>query len=62
MNKMLKGGDRMTPKQLAAELGIDAKKLRSWLRKEHARDGSAKGTSWAIDAKAVRAARKHFAK
>jgi hypothetical protein len=66
----MKGGDRMsnartskavTPKELAAELNIDAKRLRGFLRKEFSRDPAVKGSTWAIDAKAVKAARARFA-
>jgi len=64
-----KGGDTMaskaktyTPKELAAELGIDPKVLRGWLRKEHTRQASAKNTSWVIPAKVAAEARKAFAK
>jgi hypothetical protein len=52
----------MTPKELAAELGIDAKVLRNWLRKEHTRTAEAKNTSWVIPAKVCAEARKVFAK
>jgi len=63
------GGDSMatktksfTPKELAAELGIDPKVLRNWLRKEHTRVAEAKNTSWVITAKVAAEARKVFAK
>jgi hypothetical protein len=51
-----------TPKELAAELGVDPKVLRGWLRKEHTRLASAKNTSWVITAKVAADARKAFAK
>lgn len=51
-----------TPKELAAELGIDPKVLRNWLRKEHTRVAEAKNTSWVITAKVAAEARKVFAK
>lgn len=51
-----------TPKDLAAELGVDPKVLRGWLRKEYPRAAEAKNTSWVIDAKVTAAARKAFAK
>lgn len=51
-----------TPKELAAELGIDPKVLRNWLRKEHTRVAEAKNTSWVITAKVAADARKAFAK
>jgi len=49
------------PADLAKELGIDAKVLRNYLRKEHTRAAEAKNTSWSIDAKVAAAARKAFA-
>jgi len=53
----------MTPKALAEELGIDAKRLRGWLRgSEFARDAEAKNTTWAITPEAADAARAKFAK
>ena len=52
----------MTPKELASELGIDAKVLRGWLRKEHPRAAEAKNTSWVIPANVCAQARKVFAK
>jgi predicted site-specific integrase-resolvase len=51
-----------TPKELAAELGVDPKVLRNWLRKEHTRVSEAKNTSWVITAKVAADARKAFAK
>lgn len=52
----------MTPKQLAAELDIDPKRLRSYLRKEYGREAEVKGTSWLITDEAADAAREKFAK
>jgi len=51
-----------TPKELAAEIGIDPKVLRNHLRKVHTRKAEAKNTSWIIDAKAAAECRKAFAK
>lgn len=51
-----------TPKELAAELGVDPKVLRGWLRKEHTRVAEAKNTTWVITAKVAADARKAFAK
>jgi hypothetical protein len=63
-----KGGDTMTdapatiaPKALAAELGVDPKRLRSYLRANHARAAEAKNTAWAITTDVADAAREHFA-
>lgn len=54
--------DALTPKALAEEIGIDAKSLRGFLRKEFARTAEAKNTSWIITPDAADAARAHFAK
>ena len=51
-----------TPKELAAELGVDPKVLRGWLRKEFPRKAEAKNTSWVIPAKVAAEAKKVFAK
>lgn len=51
----------LTPKQLAAELGIDPKRLRGWLRKEHTRTNELHNSSWTIDAEVADAARAKFA-
>jgi len=51
----------IAPKDLAAELGIDPKRLRGWLRKEFARKAEQKNTSWAIDEVTANAARERFA-
>lgn len=52
----------MTPKELAAELGISPKVLRAYLRKNHTRSNDAKNTSWVIPAKVASDCRKAFAK
>jgi predicted site-specific integrase-resolvase len=52
----------LTPKALAEDIGIDAKVLRSFLRKEYPRPVEAKNTSWIVPTEAANAARKHFAK
>lgn len=54
--------DALTPKALAEEIGIDAKVLRSFLRKEYTRPQEAKNTSWIVPTDAANAARAHFAK
>lgn len=51
-----------TPKELAADIGVDPKVLRGWLRKEHTRKAEAKNTSWVITAKVAADAKKAFAK
>jgi hypothetical protein len=51
-----------TPKELAAEIGIDPKILRGYLRKNFTRLAEAKNTAWIIDATTAAAARKAFAK
>jgi hypothetical protein len=52
----------VTPKALANELGIDPKRLRSYLRANFTRSNEVKNTSWAITPDAAKAAREHFAK
>lgn len=47
---------------LANELGIDAKVLRNYLRKNHTRPAEAKNTTWVIPESVANAARKAFAK
>jgi hypothetical protein len=54
--------DTITPKALAEEIGIDAKVLRSYLRKEFPRPTEVKNQSWIITADAANAAREKFAK
>lgn len=51
-----------TPKELAAEIGIDPKVLRAYLRKNHTRSLEAKNTSWIIPATVATAAKKSFEK
>jgi hypothetical protein len=51
-----------TPKALAAEIGIDPKVLRAYLRKNHTRIAEAKNTSWIIPETVAKAARKAFEK
>ena len=54
--------DTLTPKALAEEIGVDAKVLRSYLRKEFPRPVEAKNTTWIITPDAADAARAKFAK
>ena len=51
-----------TAKELAAEIGIDPKLLRNYLRKEHTRKPEAKNTSWNISAAQAKAAKAFFSK
>jgi uncharacterized glyoxalase superfamily protein PhnB len=50
----------ITPKALAAELGIDPKRLRGHLRKNHSRAAEAKNTTWLIPADVADDVRTHF--
>jgi hypothetical protein len=50
----------ISPKELAAELNIDPKRLRAYLRKEYARKPEEKNTSWRIPESTANAARKFF--
>ena len=50
------------PSELAAEIGVDAKVLRAYLRKNHTRAAEAKNTSWIITSDVADAARKAFKK
>lgn len=52
----------MTPKELAAKLGTDPKKLRAFLRANFSRPAEAKNTSWIVGEDAQKAAAEHFAK
>lgn len=52
----------LTPTALATELKVDPKRLRAWLRANHARPAEAKNTSWTITAPVARAARAYFKK
>jgi predicted site-specific integrase-resolvase len=54
--------DALTPKALAEEIGIDAKVLRSFLRKEFPRPVEVKNTTWIIPTDAADKAREKFAK
>ncbi len=54
--------DTITPKALAEEIGIDAKVLRAYLRKEFTRSNEVKNTSWIITPEAADAAREKFKK
>jgi len=51
-----------TPKELAAEIGIDPKILRNYLRKAHSRTLEAKNTAWIITPAVAADCRKAFAK
>jgi hypothetical protein len=51
-----------TPKELAAEIGVDPKVLRAYLRKNHTRPAEAKNTSWIVPATVAAAAKKAFEK
>jgi len=65
-HKHAKGGDDMaktySATELANEIGVNAKVLRSYLRRNHTRVAEAKNTTWVIDAKVANAAKKAFAK
>ena len=50
----------MRPRQLAKELGIDAKSLRSWLRDEYPRSPLEIGCPWVLSPNVVTCARRHF--
>jgi hypothetical protein len=49
-----------TPSELAAELKVDAKRLRAYLRSTHTRNPEAKNTSWALSEAQARDVREHF--
>ncbi len=51
----------MTPKELAKELEINPKNLRSYLRKEFPRSADEKNTSWKLTEAQIEAARAKFA-
>lgn len=51
-----------TPKELANEIGVDAKVLRAYLRKNHTRPNEAKNTTWIIPASVAATAKKAFVK
>jgi hypothetical protein len=48
------------PGELAAELGIESKRLRDWLRKNHPRREDEKHARWVLDDAIVAAARTYF--
>jgi hypothetical protein len=50
----------MTPKELAEQLEVDPKRVRAYLRSNHARAIEAKNTSWQIPAAVVKDVREHF--
>lgn len=50
----------MTPSELARDLGISPKKLRSWLRTTYPRHPSEHGQSWYLSKAQANAAREHF--
>ena len=50
----------VTPKDLAEELGVDAKRIRAFLRQEFTRPGEAKNTSWFLSDEAAEAVRDRF--
>ena len=52
----------ITPTELAKELDVDAKRVRSYLRANHARSAEDKNTSWMLSADVVKATRAHFTK
>jgi hypothetical protein len=54
--------NHMTPKELATELGVDPKRLRSFLRGAFPRPLEAKNTSWQISDEAIEAAKAKFVK
>jgi len=49
-----------TPKALAEELNIDAKRIRAFLRQEMTRDAESKNTSWLLSEKQAEAVRVRF--
>lgn len=48
------------PEELATRLGVSGKVLRAWLRANHARPATAKGTSWIVPERVAKEAAKHF--
>lgn len=50
----------MRPEELAPELGISAKHLRSWLRERYPRPADMKHQPWHLTEAQVRVARSHF--
>lgn len=51
-----------SPKELALEIGVDAKVLRAYLRRNHARPATAKNTSWIVPAAVATKAKEAFKK
>lgn len=51
----------IAPAALAAELNIDPKRLRAYLRQNHTRPADRKNTTWAIAPDVADAARTRFA-
>lgn len=51
----------LTAPELARQLGVDPKRLRSWLRNQGWRSPAEHGARWLLDEHQVRAARQHFA-
>jgi predicted site-specific integrase-resolvase len=51
-----------TPKELAAEIGVDAKVLRGYLRKNHTRPEEVKNQTWIITQEVADAAKAKFKK
>jgi predicted transcriptional regulator len=49
-----------TPKELAEELGVDAKRIRAFLRQDMTRAAEAKNTSWILSAEQADAVRERF--
>jgi hypothetical protein len=49
------------PSELAEELGINAKTLRAYLRRQHTRPADAKNTSWYLSDAVADDVRDHFA-
>ena len=52
----------ITPTALAKELNVDPKRLRAYLRSNHARPAEAKNTSWTITTPVAAKARAYFRK
>ena len=53
---------KITPTNLAEELGINPKSLRAWLRINFERPIEAKNTRWYLSDKEIKAAKQHFTK
>lgn len=50
----------VTPKTLGEELNVSPKAIRTFLRREFARDMEMKNTSWSLNAKQAKAVREQF--